>query len=112
VVDLGTHAPGAADRTVPTSPRLLAEAHGLPYVDLARMRVEKEAADAIPFDVLSRSHAAPYKLEGDILHVAIADPSDLQLIDDIRAMSPFRVEFGVGALEDIDFQLRQIARGH
>ena len=59
-----------------------------------------------------RTHAAPYKLEGDVLHVAIADPSDLQLIDDLRAMSPFRVEFGVAAADDIDFQLRQIARGN
>jgi type IV pilus assembly protein PilB len=81
-------------------------------VDLARTRVEKEAAAAIAFDVLRRTQAAPYKLEGGILHIAIADPSNLQLIDDLRAMSPFRVEFGVAAPEDIDFQLRQIARGH
>ena len=100
-----------AGRATPKSPRSLADAHGLPYVDLARVRLEKEASEAIAFDVLSRTHAAPYKLEGDVLHVAIADPSDLQLIDDLRAMSTFRVEFGVAAREDIDFQLRQIARG-
>lgn len=113
MLDQGTNVPGTpTDRVAPKNPRALADAHGLPYVDLARIRVEKEAGDAIPFDVLSRNHAAPYKLDDGVLHIAIADPTDLQLIDDMRAMSPFRVEFGVAALGDIDFQLRQLARGH
>jgi type IV pilus assembly protein PilB len=100
------------DPTAPRTPRALAEAYAVPYIDLRRTRIENAATEAIPLGVLSRVRAAPYALEEGVLHIAVSDPSDLQTIDDLRLASPFPIKFAVATPADIDFELQRLLRGH
>ena len=90
--------------------RALATRHHLPLVDLAAEGIAKEAVDKIPIHVLERVGAIPYRLEGNLLKVAVADPSDVQKVDELRFATRHSVEIGVAPREDIELELRRIAR--
>ena len=90
--------------------RALAERHNLPFVDLNDVVVQKEATDSIPLHVLERAVALPYALDGNVLKIAIADPSDVHKVDEIRLATRATLELGVAASEDIELHLRKIAR--
>src|SRR4051794_31381998 len=87
--------------------RMLASRHQLPLVDLVLSGVKEQASRTIPLHVLERVAALPYAIDGDTLHVAVADPSDLHGLDQLRLATSMRVEIGVGSRDDI---LREIAR--
>jgi type IV pilus assembly protein PilB len=90
--------------------RALAARHHLPFVDIAAEGVQKEAVETIPAYVLERVVALPYRLEGNVLRVAVADPSDVQRIDELRLATRHTLELGVAAREDIELELRKVAR--
>jgi type IV pilus assembly protein PilB len=90
--------------------RMLATRHHLPLVDLVLAGVDDTAAAEVPLHVLERVVAIPYSLEGGMLHVAVADPSDLHGIDQIRLATQRRVDLGVAARDDIDRELTRLAR--
>jgi type IV pilus assembly protein PilB len=82
----------------------------LPVVDLALEGIEKSAAQSIPTHVLERAVAIPYKLDGNRLYVAIADPTNVQAIDELRIATRHALEIGVAPREDIELELRRIVR--
>ena len=90
--------------------RALAARHHMPFVDLATEGIAKEAVEAIPAYVLERVVAIPYRLDGNVLKVAIADPTDVQRIDELRLATRHTLEIGVAPGEDIELELRKIAR--
>ena len=47
-----------------------------------RAGVEKGAAEAIPVHVLERVGALPYRIAGNQLKIAVADPTNVQAIDE------------------------------
>jgi type IV pilus assembly protein PilB len=90
--------------------RALAARYHMPYVDFSEVAVEKEAVESIPTHVLDRVGALPYKLEGNLLKVAIADPSDMHKVDELRLATRHTLELGVAPREDIDLELRKVVR--
>src|SRR5436190_1866978 len=77
--------------------RLLAARHQLPLVDLALTGVSETATRSMPLHVLERVVAIPYAADEHTLHLAVADPSDLHGLDQLRLASQLRVEIGVGS---------------
>jgi type IV pilus assembly protein PilB len=115
IVDEGLAAPGV--ETPPPSPigarglRQVAIDHShLPQVDLTSEGVDKNAAGQIPTHVLERAVAIPYKLEDDRLYVAVADPTNVQAVDELRIATRYALEIGVAPAEDIEVELRRIVR--
>ena len=88
----------------------LAARHHMPFVDFSEVDVQKEAVESIPTHVLDRVGALPYQLEGNVLRVAIADPSDMHKVDELRLATRYTLELGVAAREDIDLELRKVVR--
>jgi type IV pilus assembly protein PilB len=101
-----------APATAANGARGLAELHQVPLVDLRAERVDQAAFDAIPLRVLTRATAVPYRLEGQRLLVALADPGDVAAGDELRLATPYAVEIGVAAREDIELELQRLARAH
>ncbi len=60
--------------------------------------------------MLERVSAVPYALEGNILRVAVADPSNVQAIDELRLGTKFQVELAVASREEIATELRRLGR--
>jgi type IV pilus assembly protein PilB len=102
----------AEERRPPASEvaRALADAYHLRFVDLSVEGIDASAADTIPQRVLERTTALPYRLDGERLYVAIADPTNVQAIDELRLATRYALEIGVAAREEIEVELARRAR--
>jgi type IV pilus assembly protein PilB len=90
--------------------RALATRFQLPLVDLAVNPVDDEAAKQVQLHVLERVVAIPYSLDNGTLRVAVADPSNVHAIDELRLATRFPLEIGVAGREDIEAELRRLVR--
>ena len=64
--------------------RMLARHFRMPAVDLTRFTVDPKIAKLIPGDVAHKHHVLPLKREGRQLTVAMTDPTNLRVIDDLK----------------------------
>ncbi|MGI9658125.1 MAG: GspE/PulE family protein [Gaiellaceae bacterium] len=92
------------------APIVVAKRHGLPYVDLAGIDIAQDVVEQLPFHILERACAIPYELKQGRLMVALADPSDVQTIDELRLATRDSLALAVASREDIEIQLRQFSR--
>jgi type IV pilus assembly protein PilB len=90
--------------------RAVATHFQLPLVDLALAGVDDDAARQVPLHVLERIAAIPYELHDGILRVAVADPSNVHSIDELRLATRFPLEIGVASRDDIEAEIRRLAR--
>jgi type IV pilus assembly protein PilB len=90
--------------------RVAADHSHLPLIDLQAEGVDRNAASAIPTHVLVRAVALPYRLEGDRLHIVIADPTNVHAVDELRLATRYSLEIGVAPREDIEVELRRLTR--
>jgi type IV pilus assembly protein PilB len=88
----------------------LAARHNLPVIDVVATGVSREAVEAIPLHVLERVKALPYELDGNTLKIAVADPANVHAIDELRLATRFQLELGVASREDIEGELKRLAR--
>jgi type IV pilus assembly protein PilB len=93
-----------------TIARMLASKHNLPFVDLVETGISGDAAQTIPLHVLERLVAVPYAVEDGRLRVALADPANVHAIDELRLATRFQLEVGVASREDIETEVRRLAR--
>jgi type IV pilus assembly protein PilB len=109
----GTFAQALVDEGVAegaTIAKALSSKHNLPFVDLVETGISDDAAQAIPLHVLERLVAVPYAVEDGKLRVALADPANVHAIDELRLATRFQLEIGVASREDIETEVRRLAR--
>jgi type IV pilus assembly protein PilB len=109
----GSFAQALIEQDVATSEgvaRTLAARYQMPLVDLALTGVDGEASGEVPLHVLERIVAIPYSLVDGTLKVAIADPGNIQGIDELRIATRYPLELGIGAREDILAEIRRLVR--
>ena len=90
--------------------RSFALRHNLPVIDIVERGVSPEAAELIPLHVLERVRAIPYAIEGDKLLIAVADPQNVQALDELRLATRYQLEIGVATREDIEVEIRRLSR--
>ena len=90
--------------------KTLAARYQMPLVDLALTGASDDATGEIALHVLERLVAIPYALENDTLRVAIADPGNIQGIDELRLATRHPLELAVASREDILAEIRRLAR--
>src|SRR5947199_9886335 len=88
----------------------LAARYQMPIVDLALTGVTDEASGEIALHVLERLTAVPFAIEDGTLKVAIADPGNIQGIDELRLATRYPLELSVAARDDILAEIRRLAR--
>jgi type IV pilus assembly protein PilB len=93
-------------------PHVLAAQHDLPLVNLSEIAVDVDAATTLPATLLDRVGALPYALDDGRLKIAIADPNDVQMIDELRLATRYSLELAVAPREDIELELRKIMRAN
>lgn len=71
--------------------KLLARQHRMPAVDLSRFEVDPKLLRLIPADVASRHTVLPLKRDGRQLTVAIADPTNLGVVDDLKFITRYDI---------------------
>jgi type IV pilus assembly protein PilB len=90
--------------------RALAARHRLPLVDLRQTEISPEASLLLPLHVLRRAVALPYRLDADILYVAIADPQNVHAIDELRLATRHQLSLGVAPWDDIVAELDRMGK--
>jgi type IV pilus assembly protein PilB len=90
--------------------RLLAEQHGLDFLDLGRTEIDPDAARLLPEKLARRYHALPISfVDESTVAVAIADPTDVLTSDDLRLALGLNVRLAVVEPRDLE---QTIARLH
>lgn len=85
----------------------LAEQCRLPYVDLAGFSAETALFSLIPADRAYQLGVLPYRRDGDVLTVVVADPLDLSLIGQLERLCGLRVELAVTGADAITAALKR-----
>ena len=70
----------------------LGKIYNLPVVDLGQTDIRPECIELIPADVAAKFQVLPLKREGRILTVAMANPSNIFAIDDIKFITSLDVQ--------------------
>ena len=81
--------------------RALADEYGLPFITLVENELDDNAFYSLPERLIRRGTLLPYRIEEGRLQVAVADPSTVTLIDELRLMATMPVDFAVAPAADI-----------
>ncbi|HJV34088.1 GspE/PulE family protein [Geomonas sp.] len=87
--------------------RALAEQFAMEYVDLRGVRPEENIFNQIPPDLLFRFHFIPLELRGDLLVVAIADPTAVVQLDEMSLLLERPLLFKVAEESEIAAYLKK-----
>ena len=69
--------------------KVLARHYRMPAVDLTRFEVDPRILKLVPSDMATKGVVLPLKREGRTLTVAMADPTDLGLLEDLKFITRF-----------------------
>ncbi len=72
--------------------QVLSQQHGLPSIDLPNTSVDPALVKLIPQEVLKKHCIFPVNRQGAILRLAMADPTNVFAIDDVKFMTGYNVE--------------------
>jgi type IV pilus assembly protein PilB len=71
--------------------KMLARQYRVPAVDLARFEVDAKIIKLVPADVAVKHYVLPLKREGRTLTVAMADPTNLTVVEDLKFITRFDI---------------------
>jgi hypothetical protein len=98
---------------------MVASVYGMETFDYNGYTIPKEAIDAIPGAVARKYEIAPVSKNGDVLTIAISDPSDLNLLDsinkalgsvDVVVTTPRQIKMVIDRIYDKQRLLQELAR--
>jgi type II secretory ATPase GspE/PulE/Tfp pilus assembly ATPase PilB-like protein len=87
--------------------RRLAERYRCPFVDLKEQRIDPELFRSIPAELMFRYKFVPLESHDSTLTVAMADPSQLQLTDELSLLLGKRLQIKVATTSQIDDLLKR-----
>src|ERR1700723_2369307 len=87
--------------------RKLAERYRCPFVDLSEQRINAELFRSIPAELMFRYNFVPLESRESTLVIAIADPSQLQLTDELSLLLGKRLQIKVAAISQIGDLLKR-----
>src|SRR5919106_3476015 len=71
--------------------KMLARQFRMPAVDLSRFEVDPRIAKLIPADLATKHLVLPLKRDGRTLTVAMADPTNIAVIDDLKFITRYDI---------------------
>ena len=73
----------------------------LPIIDLRRHPVQPEAVRLIPEEYARRHDLIPIEVSDSVLVVVMADPANIQVLEDLKTQARMAIQSAVGILSDI-----------
>lgn len=89
---LGTHLVRLGFMTDPELVEFLADRYGVPAVDLTELEIEDSIIQLVPAEVSRKYTVLPVAKTGAKLTIAMADPTNVFAMDDIKFMTGYTVE--------------------
>src|SRR5262245_21894706 len=71
--------------------KMLAKQHKMPAVDLSRFEVDPKIAKMIPNELAQKHLVVPLKRDGRTLTVALADPTNLGVLEDLKFITRYDI---------------------
>jgi len=90
---------------------LVSNEFGLPILDLSAMEHEHFALDSVNAELLEKHKILPLFKRGNRLHIAQADPSDLQALDEIKFASGMTIDSVVVEYDKLNVILEKLNAG-
>ena len=87
--------------------RKLAERYRCPFIDLREQRIDPDLFRSIPAEMMFRYKFVPLEAKENTLVVAMADPSQLQLTDELSLLLGKRLQIKVATATQIDDLLKR-----
>lgn len=69
----------------------------VPEVNLSKLAISRDIMNLIPMDIAQKYQAIPFGLMGNTLNVAMADPGNLFVIDDLRFLTRKNIQVHVAS---------------
>ena len=85
----------------------LAEQSNHPYVSLKHFVIPPELLQYLPVKYAYRYNAIPYEKIGQNLHIAVSDPYNLALVDNLERISGLFVQILISSAQSIDAVLKR-----
>ncbi len=80
----------------------LSKVHGVPSVNLEEIEIPDKVIELIPRQVAERHQCVPVNRSGSTLVMAMADPSNIYAIDDLKFMTGYQIEVVVASESAIE----------
>ncbi len=87
--------------------QLLSEQISIPTIDLISEEIDPQIPHLLPEDFLRKNNILPFKLEGDVIHVALFPPMDPAVMDEIELTTGYKVEPALAPPNEIQLSLNQ-----
>jgi type IV pilus assembly protein PilB len=104
----------AIERLIPTDPaqeavraRAVAERYHHEFVDLKEVRIDHDLFHSIPVDLMFRYNFVPIQAQNGSLDIALADPRNLNLIDELAVLLGKKLRVKVATLSQISDLLKK-----
>src|SRR5215467_6965353 len=104
----------ATDRHIPLDPiqeaaraRAVAERYYHEFVDLREVRIDHDLFHSIPVDLMFRYNFVPIQGQNGTLEIALADPRNLHLIDELAVLLGKKLRVKVATLSQISDLLKK-----
>jgi len=81
--------------------KILAEKTGIIYLDLKGISIEKAVLDKVPVKIASYYKFLPIEIKGRVLTIAVSQPLDIKIQDEIRTQLGLDIEVVLSSSEDI-----------
>jgi type IV pilus assembly protein PilB len=69
----------------------------MPQVDISKLAISQQVVGLIPIDIAQKYQAVPFGVMGNTLHIAMSDPGNLFVIDDIRFLTRKNIQVHVAS---------------
>ena len=88
---------------------LLVKEQSLEIADLANSEITDEIKSILPSNYINMNFIAPFKIEGNILHIAIPDSSKLSLMRNLKTITKKDIELHAAKLTDISIHISRLS---
>ncbi len=90
---------------------VLSKKLGVPIVNLKEYKIPKEILEILPLSMIKKYRAVPIEKNGNILIVAMEDPTDLNAIADIRFYTNYNIDIAITTPSGIDKIIEDLETG-
>ena len=87
---------------------LLVKEQSLDIVDLATYEISDEIKSVLPSNYINMNFIAPFKIEGNVLHIAIPDSSKLSLMRNLKTITKKNIELHAAKLSEISAHIDKL----
>src|SRR3989338_3323007 len=82
--------------------QVLSEGLGLPPINISRLKVDPDVVQIIPKAIASKYQIMPISLIGDQLTLAMADPLNIFVIDNVKALTGYTINPIISRPKDLE----------